>query len=63
VVHGMQDRIASPARARAVARNLARTGDVEFVEIADGKHAMLRHGREFDRRAADFTAATLLSRV
>jgi pimeloyl-ACP methyl ester carboxylesterase len=63
VVHGTLDRIASPARARAVARNLSRTGDVELVEIPGGKHAMLRHGREFDRRAADFTATTLLSRV
>jgi pimeloyl-ACP methyl ester carboxylesterase len=63
IVHGMRDRVASPARAKIVARALARTGEVEFVEIADGKHAMLRHGREFDRRAADFTAETLLSRV
>jgi pimeloyl-ACP methyl ester carboxylesterase len=63
VVHGLRDRVASPARARAVARNLARTADVELVEIADGRHAMLRHGREFDRRAATFTAETLLSRV
>lgn len=62
-VHGMRDRIASPARARAVARNLARTGEVEFVEIPEGKHAMVRHGREFDRHAAAFTAATLFSRV
>ena len=50
IVHGLRDRIASPGRARAVARNLARTADVEFVEVAGGKHAMLRHGREFDRR-------------
>jgi pimeloyl-ACP methyl ester carboxylesterase len=63
VVHGLRDRIASPGRARAVARNLARTADVELVEIAGGRHAMLRHGREFDRRAATFTAETLLSRV
>ncbi|MBJ7356548.1 MAG: dienelactone hydrolase family protein [Nocardioides sp.] len=63
VLHGTQDRVASMARARTVAANLARTADVEFVEIEGGKHAMLRHGREFDRRAADFTAQTLLSRV
>jgi pimeloyl-ACP methyl ester carboxylesterase len=62
-VHGLRDRVASPARARAVARNLARTAEVEFVEIPDGRHAMLRNGREFDRRAAVFTAETLLSRV
>ena len=63
VVHGLRDRIASPARARQVVRNLARTAEVELVEIPDGKHAMLRHGREFDRLAAEFTAASLLSRV
>lgn len=61
VVHGSLDRIASPARARAVARNLARTADVEFVEVPEGKHAMLRHGREFDRRAAEFTVQALVT--
>jgi len=63
VVHGTADRVASIERARAVARSLSRTAQVEFVEIPDGRHAMLRHGREFDRRAAEFTAETLLSRV
>jgi dienelactone hydrolase len=63
VVHGTSDRVADIARARAVARNLSRTAQVEFVEVPGGKHAMLRHGREFDRRAAEFTAETLLSRV
>jgi dienelactone hydrolase len=63
VLHGLRDRVASPARASAVARNLARTAEVEFIEVPDGRHAMLRHGREFDRRAATFTAETLLSRV
>lgn len=63
VVHGLRDRVASPARARAVVRNVSRTTDVELVEIAGGKHAMLRHGREFDRRAAEFTARALTSRV
>ncbi|QIG44336.1 alpha/beta hydrolase [Nocardioides anomalus] len=60
VLHGLRDRVASPARAEAVARNLARTADVAFETIPDGKHAMLRHGREFDRRAAEFTAEVLL---
>ena len=60
IVHGLRDRIASPARARQVAHNLARTADVEFVPIEEGKHAMLGHGREFDRRAAEFTAEVLL---
>ena len=60
IVHGRQDRIASLERARQVGRNISRTAEVEFVEIAGGKHAMLRHGREFDGRAADFTAKVLL---
>ena len=59
VVHGSEDRIASPQRARQVAHNLSRTAEVEFVEVPGGKHAMLRHGREFDRRAAEFTATAL----
>ena len=63
VVHGARDRIAAPERSAAVAGRISRTTDVEFVRIPGGKHAMLRHGKEFDRRAADFTARTLLSRV
>ncbi len=63
IVHGTADRVASIEKARTVARNLSRTTSVEFVEIVGGKHAMLSHGREFDRRAAEFTAATLLSGV
>jgi pimeloyl-ACP methyl ester carboxylesterase len=62
-VHGSRDRIAAPARAETVARNLSRSADVEFVRIPEGKHGMLRHGREFDRRAADFTAESLLTRA
>lgn len=60
VVHGLRDRVADPDRARAVVRNLSRTAEVEFDTIPDGKHAMLRHGREFDSRAARFTADVLL---
>jgi alpha-beta hydrolase superfamily lysophospholipase len=63
VVHGGQDRVASIQKARAVVSNLARTASVDFVEIPEGKHAMLRHGREFDGRAAAFTAEVLLARV
>jgi pimeloyl-ACP methyl ester carboxylesterase len=59
-VHGRRDRIASPQRAEAVARLLARQTDVGFIWIPDGKHAMLRHGRDFDSYAAQFTAAVLL---
>jgi pimeloyl-ACP methyl ester carboxylesterase len=61
IVHGERDRVASLAKSEAVAGNLARTAEVEFVRIPGGKHAMLRHRREFDRRAADFTAECLLT--
>jgi dienelactone hydrolase len=60
VVHGTEDRVASIEKARAVVRNLARRTSVDFVEVAGGKHAMLAHGREFDRRAAEFMRETLL---
>ena len=60
IVHGDQDRIASIEKARTVAANLSRTTDVEFVVIPGGKHAMIAHGRDYDRRAAEFTATTLL---
>ncbi|MCD9199222.1 alpha/beta hydrolase [Aeromicrobium wangtongii] len=60
IVHGTDDRIASPANAAAAARGLGQTADVSFVRVAGAKHAMLRRGREFERLAADFCAATLL---
>lgn len=60
VVHGDGDRVASPARSRSfVAAQRAHT-DVELVTIEGGKHAMLRHGRRYQRLAADFTRDTLL---
>ena len=60
-VHGGQDRIASIDKAEAVARRLARRTSVGFVRILDGKHGMVRHGSAYDRYAASFTAAVLLS--
>ncbi len=60
VVHGLADRIAPAAHAAGVARRLAARTPVGFVEIPDGKHAMLRHGGRFERYAAEFTAAVLL---
>jgi len=60
IVHGDQDRVASIHKARTVASALGRTTSVDFVEVPGGKHAMLRHGREFDGRAAAFTADVLL---
>lgn len=59
-VHGDEDRIASQAKAEAVARRLMRTTDVGFVTVSGGKHAMLKHGATFEKAAADFVAATLL---
>ena len=59
IVHGTEDRVAPLDRARAVARNLARRTDVEFVEVPGGKHAMLRHGAVFERAAASFVSDTL----
>ncbi len=59
VVHGTEDRIAVPQRARHVADRLARRADVEFRTVEGGKHAMLRHGREFERAAADFVVEHL----
>ena len=59
-VHGGQDRVASIAKAEAVARRLTRRTSVGFIRIPDGKHAMLRHGSAFDRYAGSFTAAVLL---
>lgn len=60
IVHGSEDRIASPANARAAADGLSRTADVSFVRVEGGKHAMLGRHRDFDRLAAGFTAAALL---
>jgi pimeloyl-ACP methyl ester carboxylesterase len=60
VVHGDQDRIASPQRAASVAASLRRSAEVGFITVTGGKHAMLRHGSVFDGAAADFATATLL---
>jgi predicted esterase len=60
VVHGDQDRVASPERSAFVADQLRRSAEVGYVRVAGGKHAMLKHGSVFDRAAADFATATLL---
>src|SRR6478735_1017400 len=39
VVHGDQDRIASPSRSKVVADDLRRTADVTYVSVPGGKHA------------------------
>ena len=60
IVHGDQDRVASPQRSAGVAQALRRTADVGYIRVSGGKHAMLKHGSVFDRAAADFATATLL---
>ena len=60
IVHGDQDRIASPDRSLAVAEDLRRSADVGYLRVSGGKHAMLAHRGVFDRAAADFVTATLL---
>ncbi len=60
VVVGDEDRIASPRRAVRVANRLGRRASVDVVTVVGGKHAMLRHGRAFEKAAADFTQRTLL---
>lgn len=61
IVHGTDDRVALPERARAVARNLSRRTEVDFREIAGGTHAMLRHRGAFESAAASFVTESLLS--
>ena len=60
IVHGSDDRIASPSRSAAVAHALARDAEVTYVCVEGGKHAMLRRHATFDGLAAQFAAATLL---
>jgi len=60
VVHGTDDRIADPQRSAAMAKSLARTTDVGYLRVTDGRHAMLRHRSAFENAASDFARATLL---
>lgn len=60
IVHGTEDRIASPARSAGLARALRSHADVDYVSVEGGKHAMLRHGGAFARLATGFATATLL---
>lgn len=60
IVHGTDDRVAAPGTSRMVARRLAARADVRFVAIKGASHAMLRHGKTFERLAADFTVSMLL---
>ena len=59
IVHGDEDRIASPANAAAVARDLGQTARVGYVTVRGGSHSMLRHHHVFDAIAAQFVRATV----
>jgi predicted esterase len=61
-VHGSRDRIASPARSAALARNLSHHARVGYVTVEGGKHAMLRRHGVFSGLATQFATATLLGR-
>lgn len=61
-VHGSRDRVASPERSAALARNLGRHARVGYVTVEGGQHAMLRRHRVFSGLAAQFATATLLGR-
>lgn len=63
MVHGTADRVADPRRARRLGQEVAGTAaSFGWLDVQDGKHAMLRRGSVFERAAADFAAATLLGR-
>lgn len=59
-VHGTEDRVAPLERAETVARRVARANEVEFRRVEGGRHAMLRHARDFETAAAGFAATALL---
>jgi len=61
VIHGTDDRVASIERSETVARRLAKTADLTFQTVEGGRHAMLRHGKEFERPAAEFAVHTLMA--
>ena len=60
VVHGTDDRVALPSRSAELALRLEASGDVGYVSVAGARHAMLRHGRTFERYATEFVTATML---
>ncbi len=60
VVHGTRDRIASPRHAEQVVGRVRRRTDVQLRLVEGGKHAMLRHGSDFEAAAAGFTVRSLL---
>lgn len=59
IVHGTADRVASSQRSATLAERLREQTEVTYVSVPGGRHAMLRHGEEFVRPAADFAVETL----
>lgn len=60
IMHGTEDRIASPERSAALARRMARRAQVGYVAVRGARHAMLRRSLTFERLTAQFASATLL---
>jgi dienelactone hydrolase len=60
IVHGSDDRIASPERSAALATRLRAHANVTYVTVDGGGHTMLTHRQSFDGLAADFALTTLL---
>ena len=61
IVHGSDDRIASPHRSAALAQGLRDRGvHVDYVAVPGGKHAMLRHHDKFSDQAARFVSLNLV---
>jgi alpha-beta hydrolase superfamily lysophospholipase len=60
IVHGSEDRVASPERAAALARRLMERTEVTYVTVEGGRHAMLGRHESFDGLAAEFAAESLL---
>ena len=60
IIHGENDRIASPERSRQVARRLARRTPVAYVSVRRGTHAMLGRRSAFDGLAGNCAVWMLL---
>jgi len=63
IVHGTQDRVASPPMAEVVARGLRRRTAVTLVRVQGGKHAMLSRHRVFETAATDFVLSGVIDRA
>jgi pimeloyl-ACP methyl ester carboxylesterase len=63
IVHGDEDRVASPSRSAELARRLGATAPTAYVSVAGATHAMLRRHGVFSGLASAFCTATLLGRA